>query len=468
MKILGLAKFEGSAASLYTAAIWEGKEDYDTIKANTHELCVIFRRLHREGLFVDFGGGGGRRRERKVHVKFVGGGDMKWIQTVVGMKGWDFSIWYLQPSSLFFNIKTGFARKTTKMCFHLAHQAQDPSDFDALNMINDKQVKVLWCPGCNKVWTSQADLDAVPATKTPEQHREYRILHLGHQHDVVPIFEFIELAEMYLCILHLLLRCCGAIWMRFIGSRIKTKKMAEEVTEFLHARLRCYIPPINSAMKGGVVKLAKTISPTGEEAITILEYLGDVCDKVCTHASDKTAIVDCVQHFMDFYNVLTTRVHDVLAGVPKPSGQMLQQARVVKAAELKKHANLFLEDYGALNDAKGFTHYIKCLNREVVWMSKDVDLIDVSGQCVEALNQLRKKENTSRGGGGVNGSGGCNRSGELQFIARQLGTNEVVRLHMQRETPVRLLPAPPEQAHWEAVDWQATQQLQLGAFRCAP
>jgi hypothetical protein len=54
LKILGLTKFEGLAASLYTAAIWECAEDYATIKCNTHELCVIFRRPLREGLSVDF------------------------------------------------------------------------------------------------------------------------------------------------------------------------------------------------------------------------------------------------------------------------------------------------------------------------------------------------------------------------------------------------------------------------------
>jgi hypothetical protein len=338
---------------------------------------------------------------------------------------------------LFFEYNSGFVIKTTKMCFHLAHCAQEPADFHAVQTIDGVRVKGLWCPGCKKVWTSQAELDAEPAPTTAEEIREYRIKHLGHQYQVVPIFEFIDLCNMYLCILHLLLRCCGAIWMRFIGSRIKTKAMAEKVTALLHNRLRCYIAPVNSAVKGGVIKLAKTISPTGEEAITILEYFGDVCDIVCEHASDKTAIVNCVQHFMDFYNLLTTRVHDVLSATSKPPEHQLQQARTVKAAAMKKHAKAFMKDFRALNDAKGFTHYIKCLNREVIWMSESVDLIDVSGQCIEALNQLRKKVNTSRGGGGIKGGGGCNRAGELQFIARQLGQDEVLRLYVNREIPVR-------------------------------
>ena len=165
---------------------------------------------------------------------------------------------------------------------------------------------------------------------------------------------------------------------------------------------------------------------------------------------------------MDFYNLLTTRVHDVLSATSKPPEHQLQQARTVKAAAMKKHAKAFMKDFRSLNDAKGFTHYIKCLNREVIWMSESVDLIDVSGQCIEALNQLRKKVNTSRGGGGIKGGYGCNRAGELQFIARQLGQDEVLRLYIceQRDTGTCiLLPAPPREAQRASSQAQATQQL---------
>ena len=109
----------------------------------------------------------------------------------------------------------------------------------------------------------------------------------------------------------------------------------------------------------------------------------------------------------------------------------------------------------ALTDDK-MTHYLKSLNKEVVSMSKKVDLVDVSGDSVEAMNQSRKKEKTSRGGGNRkrsskkakvarDGSAASVAAGvttvvkgddTIPFIAKQLATHEVTGEYVRRRVPI--------------------------------
>ena len=68
-----------------------GGEDYDSVKENTLELNVIFDRLVKDGLEVQFIESG-RTIIRTVLVVFTAGGDMKWLTTIMGMKGYEYAI----------------------------------------------------------------------------------------------------------------------------------------------------------------------------------------------------------------------------------------------------------------------------------------------------------------------------------------------------------------------------------------
>jgi hypothetical protein len=66
---------------------------------------------------------------------------------------------------------------------------------------------------------------------------------------------------------------------------------------------------------------------------------------------------------------------------------------------LRALGEAFLEAYITYTDDTSVTHYLMSLTRLVPEMTLKVDLPDVSGSALEALNQLLKRTNTSRGGG---------------------------------------------------------------------
>jgi hypothetical protein len=164
------------------------------------------------------------------------------------------------------------------------------------------------------------------------------------------------------------------------------------------------------------------------------------------HENDITAIMARVGNFRECCSILNTRVHDdVKDGPPAPGA--LAGLLEAKAAELKRLGELFLRDFIALNDAKNAAFYLKALNKEAVSMSKRVGLVGVSGSCIEALNQKRKKAAATRGGG--KGMVRCEHEdenervtvtgeGSASFVACQLATRDAQAEFANSQTPAQV------------------------------
>ena len=160
---------------------------------------------------------------------------MKWLTSIMGCSGYENSLFRLQTKKEYSKYLKDYKKVTTKMAFNLSHVAYDESDFTT-----EQEVEVrpgvfqkrtgLWCHGCKRCFTSQAELDE-EGEKNEEQQKHHRRTHFSHGYHTPPIFKFIEIGDYYICILHLLLRITGALWKNLIGKHITTKTQAASLTK---------------------------------------------------------------------------------------------------------------------------------------------------------------------------------------------------------------------------------------------
>jgi hypothetical protein len=84
---------EASSAisTLDPIGIWDGKEDYATIKLRTKTIIDYMKKCHKQGGIVcDWPG---KERQEIILVEWVGGGDMSWTHSLTGMGNWEWCIW---------------------------------------------------------------------------------------------------------------------------------------------------------------------------------------------------------------------------------------------------------------------------------------------------------------------------------------------------------------------------------------
>jgi hypothetical protein len=134
--------------------------------------------------------------------------------------------------------------------------------------------------------------------------RHHMALHCGVRFGFTPIFrDLIPMLDMYICILHFLLRIVGHVATKAIANTVTDDKKAEAVTHYLHAYLHVYVPPLKSASKGEAVKqMYRAMAFTGAEAERVIEHFGDLVDLVYDIEKDGekvmvTSVSDvCVYH----------------------------------------------------------------------------------------------------------------------------------------------------------------------------
>jgi hypothetical protein len=172
-------------------AIWEGHEDKSSIDEYTEEVREVMQVVGDGGVEIDLFDFDAGHYKGRVEVEWRGGGDMKWIATVMGVSGWLFSVWYLLKQKDFhataaMNRQGKKAHlKTIADCHHLAHRFYR----------GEKQFK---CPGCKKTFKSKREV------KLDYQAEKYtvasfRACHYSHTFDLVPTFD-IDPLHIYVCV----------------------------------------------------------------------------------------------------------------------------------------------------------------------------------------------------------------------------------------------------------------------------
>ena len=223
----------------------------------------------------------------------------------------------------------------------------------------------------------------------------YRSVHYGHNFGVTPTFDIPPLHN-YICVLHFLLRLTGALWKRFIMSRIYTKAMAEKVLVKLRDDLHVYTGDIKVVSKSDKVTYDRMPSFTGEEAARIVEHWLELVSITCTDNEEFEGVRAIGEKFMEYFNILNKRIlqkgEDMWTLTEEDKKARLNK----KADALQVCGNEFLDLYVEGADPESITHYVVAMTTIIPEQSRIVELIDVSGQGLENVNQIRKNTLTNR------------------------------------------------------------------------
>jgi hypothetical protein len=136
------------------------------------------------------------------------------------------------------------------------------------------------------------------------------------------------------------------------------------------------------------------------------------------------------RYFTDFYNEPNTRFHDSTRSLISRTAMV--PLLTAKAARLKETAKKFIAAFIIVaGGAEHVTPYIATLNHDIPAMCERAELIDMSGQALELLNQVRKHTNTSRGGG----SGGKGANSHL--LVHQLAVADLCQTYVRSKYNLR-------------------------------
>jgi hypothetical protein len=95
------------------------------------------------------------------------------------------------------------------------------------------------CHYCPATFPNQAAVDALPVPATKAAHTTYATLHKGIRFGTPPLFKF-SFTEIYLCILHCLLRLVAIVFQRTIKSNLDTIAKVDATNSTMRAlKLSC-------------------------------------------------------------------------------------------------------------------------------------------------------------------------------------------------------------------------------------
>jgi hypothetical protein len=388
MRVFLVHTHNGNAVdNMMTLAIWEGHEDKAAVEEYTEGMREVMAEVGRDGIELNpLTDDGGNLLQPAVGVKWVAGGDMKWIQTCLAMKSWSFSLWYFLHQKDFHETSANARkrlfpkRKTLADCYHLAHR-----------FFNGE--RKFTCPGCHKTFMSKSQI-AFDYKSLRYTLSSYRIEHWGHDLDIIPVW-LIEPLYYYVCVLHFLLRLVGALWKRFIQSRIYSKETAEKVLAQLGA-LHVYTGEIKVVKKNDTVTYDRMPSFTGEEAARILEHWLELIVITCKSDDEFETVRAIGEKAMEYYNILNKRVTEKGENMWELDEDDKKARLAAKADRLQECGNDFLDLYVEGADPESVTHYVVAMTTIIPEQSRLVELVDVSGQGLENLNQVRKNTLTNR------------------------------------------------------------------------
>jgi len=294
---------------------------------------------------------------------------MAWIQAIMGVGTWSHCLWCLCSSGDYYRCKSGVMR-TTKEQFHLCHQFYDKDD--SFTCSGCKLLFKKGDPAIDKhqlVMNSKADIS------------KYRASHFGHEQGKPPLMKWVATIDHIICTLHFLLRIVGFCFNHFIVPGIGSNdSKAKAITAYLHEVCHVCIPPLDTTGKGEYVEQAKKINFTGEEAWrTLINFDGLA---LLARSEADCANIKAVTGKIDSYFVLLY------------SEASSQQQRKAKSKELKQIGQevitIMISNTLVLKDR--LTPYLHAMVCAIPRQVLNHDILKLSGQALENLNQWRKRK----------------------------------------------------------------------------
>jgi hypothetical protein len=95
------------------------------------------------------------------------------------------------------------------------------------------------CPYCGEGFPDQASVNASKGPETDAERQAFQLKHKGMKFGCPPLFNF-KVTDLYLCILHTLLRLIAVVFKRTIVVNLDTPKKVDAVNQFVkEAHLGC-------------------------------------------------------------------------------------------------------------------------------------------------------------------------------------------------------------------------------------
>jgi hypothetical protein len=384
LRVVGYAEYAGSLDAVDAVAMFDGAEDYDTIKEACRPLLEATAAIDASGGLEctwkgegeeqnsNWQGNQGQEQTGKVPITWIAGGDMSWIQSVMGMCTWDFCLWCKCPANDFHHGRQGIKR-TTEEQYHLCHE-----------FYGEEQEFV--CPGCSiKLTRAQDNSKHQGVMASKKDTSTYRKKHNGHEQGKPPVFKNIETMHHIVCVLHFLLRIVATLFKHFVVRFIEdSDQKAKAVTAFLHEECHVCIPEIKTSGKGENVDQAQRVTFNGNEAWRVLMNMDALCAMVCGSQRDLGEMKKCTDATMNYFEILY-RDETEFSSRQAKAKELIKQGRVVIAAFIPQAAKESVTPY---------LHTMVCAIPSQVEM---FDVLKASGQALENLNQWRKKFGRSNG-----------------------------------------------------------------------
>ncbi|KAK3252100.1 hypothetical protein CYMTET_38593 [Cymbomonas tetramitiformis] len=222
--------------------VFEGKEAYQEVKDALERLLGELATIKTEGIEVDGVG---------YFLKLKGGGDMKWINMMLGLATCSHThcCSYCECAKNELHLKKKFTLRTATTLLEGAHLYHSGVTFP-------------WqCPYCQKCFQTKEEMQNEPAPTSEKKRLEYQLLHKGG----------VMFHRGPIDVLHFLLREIAHAIEITCRRRCTTQDQVDKLAKYLQEHVKCFIKLRKVKKKTGVTE-EKTPNIIGRECALTLQH----------------------------------------------------------------------------------------------------------------------------------------------------------------------------------------------------
>ncbi|KAK3253915.1 hypothetical protein CYMTET_36855 [Cymbomonas tetramitiformis] len=231
--------------------VFEGKEAYQEVKDALERLLQELDNIKIQGIQVD---------DTVYVLKIKGGGDMKWINMMLGLAtcSHTYCCSYCEGAKDELHEKKEFKLRTTTTLLEGAHLYHPGMMFP-------------WqCPYCSKCFQTKEEMQNEPAPTSEKKRLEFQLLHKGVMFHRGPILDIAP--EDYVAdVLHFALREVTHAIEITCRRRCTTQDQVDKLAKYLQQHVKCFIKLRKVKKKTGVTE-EKTPNVIGRECALTMQH----------------------------------------------------------------------------------------------------------------------------------------------------------------------------------------------------
>ena len=361
-RAIGATLLRGHKTAFKTMMVWEGGDDYQSVLQKMIHCCITLKEMSDLG-YVETKNG-------RIPFKLVGGGDMLWINDLLGLGGFAgiYKCSWCTCTDKQLGLLVPCETRTLSGGFTRAHVAPPGTDYP------------FDCPNCKETISRRA----APFTKKADGLK-HRNSHDGQNRGCPPLLPIAPM-WMTMCALHSLLAVAGTIFSNGIAKHLVKQEQCDMIDEYLHKHCntaykckRVSLSEAQAAMKRPSFDGRSANEVIGRmEDLLYLKNLGGELSR-----EDKN-VLDAANKFIQLCNTAMERM-----AVAEDKNGRAQKVQKVQAEAIEFHTSFVL----AFSQTS-VTPYVHCL---VMHLAQQImvikgDWTDYSGQALEHKNKERKSQ----------------------------------------------------------------------------